>query len=300
MEWANNYAERYGYDPKTLDAEAWYDSTLSYSENQEIIKGAYPPVKSADQMIEDEGKRNTDQYAKYANVEGSRQRMEEVKKARKPSLSDKLGELKEKYIDEPARKRETEHYFKTQKKIRERQEHLKVKLLDREERRLAREEGQLDKEAFNASFAGRTLEAARNMGRGFSGYGRQARPIFQPSYSDTNTIRGMLTPSNRTAQSSSPLFSGGSQNSVVLGLLTGKSNQPKQHRHYVTVIQHGQAKRVYVGEGQQYGQPQPPQPTQGLSLLDMGGNNVMRERLALGRAKYGFSLSSKKKMPKFL
>jgi len=318
LEWARTYAEKYGYDPKTIDAEAWYDSTLNAQENKEIIKNAYPPVKSTDQVAEDEGNRNMGQYAKYANVEGSRRRAEEVKAARKPGVFDKIGAWKEKNIDEPAKRRETERYFKTQDKIRERQESLKVKQLEQQERTLARQERELDKEAFNTSTTGRVLAGARQIGGVVKhfGAGTGGNQLI-----DSKNMREMLAPKMNSAGNNSPVYAGGKSNSVILGLLTGKSQESKHpHGHYVTVIEHGIAKRVYTGQPQP-GQapptisepslmdrliasnPNPPLLSQspGKPTFDYSvSGNSLRDRMVMGKAKFGYTFNKPSKKMRYL
>lgn len=330
LEWVQKYAREHNYDYQEIDGTAYWDERLSYSENQDIIRGAYPARKTADQMVEENGVRNTEQYAKYANVEGSRRRAEEVQAARKPSFMDKVKGWKEKNIDEPARRRETEHYFKTQDKIRERQERLKIKQAEHQERELAKQEKALDREAFEVSPAGRAISGGKAVLGGVRQFGKDVGAAGSGvrgggnTFADSGNLRNMLAPKMNYGGSGSPLMGNqGGGNSVMLGLLTGRSGQSKHPRgHYVTVIDKGVAHRVYTGQaqpGQPYAQPQqPPQQQPGNSLLDrlaMGGNppllsqspgkpafdygltgNTLRDRMKLSNAKYGYSFATKKKM----
>ncbi|MDD3906565.1 MAG: hypothetical protein PHS46_08630 [Candidatus Omnitrophica bacterium] len=130
---------------------------------------------------------------------------------------------------------------------------------------------------------------------------------------EQNPLKAMLSPKPNVG--GNPQMFGNTGNSVMLNLLTGKGQEARPRKHYVTVIDRGTARRVEAG---QYAQPTPQAPpAPGNSLLDRMtlGNpsllnqpagkpafdyaltgNSLRDRMKLSNAKYGYSFATKKKM----
>ena len=338
------YFKSIGVDPDKQDIVADYGSDLSVRENMQKLKQKYPGANH-EQMARNstKGERNwqsnqqdlenlelrrkggynpsnskipsqktTTNYQKRSiSRSESDATLEEQPKTSQPSLLDRLTGtvrgMEEKYIEEPRRRRLKEGYFKAQEKIKEHELRLRTKYAERQERELRGKERELDREAFRASPTGQILAGVQGFGGGIRSMGSAmgGGAGYRPSFTDTNALRSMMAPNSN-------MFAGNSKggSSVVLGLLTGKQADQRKRGHYVTVIQHGQARRVYVGEQganpAQYGQPTQQQQSAPNPLIgaltpnsmgfNLSGNNQLRNNLALGRAKYGYSLKPSKKM----
>jgi hypothetical protein len=185
-----------------------------------------------------------------------------------------------------------EKYDKAQEKISAIQDRLKYKMAEKQARDLAQKEREL------------TTNPVQSAVSGFrqAGQGRGALP---PA---SNPMRDMLAP--RPSMN----YGNSTGNSVILGLLSGQAAQPKVKKHYVTIIDGKEVRRVPAPNQNQ----QPAQvPNSLIERMALGATpfmgtkqtptyeysqskgisrNPMADRMALGNSKFGYNFTTKKKM----
>lgn len=320
VKWAVNYLHSGGIDDQEVDVAAYYDSTLSPQENRKLFEKTFP-VSDTDRAVQNYGgvrhgdAMNTRAYGaraeavkqseyeyyeqqsskpwnpKYSQLPGSGKKIEKQKAekteldkvidstpAKEPNAVDKakgrINELKNKYIDEPRKRAEAEKRYSTSEKRKQAQDKLAAIREERELKSAEKEISDYNKSnSVLAKFKGVAgmIRSAAESGSQRSGF-RSAG--YQNRFSTRNERLGMGE--SGVAKMLSGGLGGGGLN--LLGA------PQKQRAHYVTVVEHGIARRVRVpvqGEEQQGGIAQLMQNSQnsqggnqqsGISALLIGNN----------------------------
>jgi len=261
-----------------FDVEAEIDNELSVSENYKLLaskmrdrglmaskatspdrfKGQYNYQEEIDRRTEENAEKAYKEYAMSGHGEAG--------------VDDEIGMVKTVNPRTKEQIRLDERASRAAEKIKESRERLAVSELERQQKAYARAE-------FERSTAGRMLAGLQGVGRGVPNGNRSSNAPMRGSFGSSMLQQAMMgdTPGLSLSNSSQKRYVGEVHGGASLAL--GMPQQKRSGGRYVTVVERGVARRVYVGgdQGQYSSTPSQPAPQSPLGLaLSGGASNIGR------------------------
>lgn len=260
--WAKSYLAKGGVSHDEADIQAYYDPSLSYDENKELFKKAYP-IQAQEEMEKEVSGRYGKKQLEHYEVEGYSRRGEEAKEAartkREAAEKTPVGKAKKAYYeikgkyDEFQRKRFEERKYKVEERMEKTREKYSVVQKERE---------------LNA------------MERAIKQHERESNPLLQ-------ALKGLKGIGGESPARKALFGAHGKGASAGLNpfqkALFGVKDKPRGQ--YITIIQHGVARRVRIPDEAQESQFATNQPKETRSMLNQiligNGRKKGRERPSL-------------------
>lgn len=328
--YAVDYLQSAGIDPRTVDIEAEYDSSLTDTENAKEFARKFPVggvknhTKGEVADIED----RSQEYAEKAYFEERRKggyepnhkqipgsqlndeyRWKRKKKEggidendmpaepqNKPNIIDNLMGRYNQFKSEGQKRAEAqrkERLYKASEKSRQLEADIQVRRAEAKVKQMERVRGGYEREDRAQRFA--PLNSIRDTVRGFGGgfRGGQEREDRYGQYGPSNAQRLMF--GGGSGGGLDRFGSGG--NSRTFNMLMGQPDQPKRRHRYVTIVQGNRTVQVdlnnpaVTGQGAQ-GYPPPAQGPSMIERLSVGGGNG-RSRMMAAETRHERSLISR-------
>lgn len=330
--YAVDYLQSAGIDPRTVDIEAEYDSSLTDTENakefarkfpvggqKRYTKGEVEDTESRAQEYAEKayfeekrkggydpnhkqlpGSQLNDEYRwkKKKDKQGFDDEDMPTEPARTPNIIDNLVGRYNQFKSEGQKRAEAqkkERLYKASEKSRQLESDLQVRRAEAKVRQMERIKGGYDREERGRRFA--PLQNVRDTIHGFGGgfRGGQGREDRYGQYGPSNAQRLMF--SGGSGGSMGGRFGGGGDNRTF-NMLMGQPDQPRRKHRFVTIVQGNRTVQVDLNNPAVTGHGGPGYPQQVqrepsmIERLSVGGGNG-RSRMMESQGRHDRSLISR-------